>query len=219
MRDKTPVYFVPGMAAGPQTFENIHLPEDRYEIKILEWLIPEKDESLVHYAKRMAERIADPNPVLVGVSFGGVVAQEMVQFLQVRKIIIISSVKTSEELPLRMKLTGMFKIYNVFPTATILSTDDLTKFSVGPKSKKRLQLYQKYLDVRDKIYLDWAIKQMVTWKREESVQNLIHIHGEEDQVFPIKHIQDCIVVKGGTHVMLLTKGRELSHLLEEVINK
>jgi thioesterase domain-containing protein len=35
------------------------------------------DESLDEYAKRIAEKIKLENPVLIGVSFGGILVQEM----------------------------------------------------------------------------------------------------------------------------------------------
>ncbi len=43
---KTQVYFVPGMAAGKEIFKNIVLPEDLFEMHILDWFIPEKNESV-----------------------------------------------------------------------------------------------------------------------------------------------------------------------------
>lgn len=210
---KTTIYFIPGMAAGPEIFFNIRLPENQFEVKILEWLIPLKDETLNEYAKRMAARVTDRNPILIGVSFGGIVAQEMNEFLNLRKLIIISSVKKRQELPKRMKIGGALGLYKIIPTSLVLSREDLTKFSIGPKSKKRLRMYQKYLHVRDPYYLDWSIKQIVTWERKEVTPGLIHIQGNKDKVFPFKYIDDAIVIKGGTHVMIINRGREISRLL------
>lgn len=212
------VYFVPGMAAGKEIFKNINLPEDRFKIHILEWLIPEKNEPLKVYAKRMADRVTEPNSVLVGVSFGGVVVQEMAQFLTLKNLIIISSVKSKRELPTRMKFASKTGAYKLIPTRLVLSADDLTKFSVGPRSKKRLQLYQEFLHVRDKQYLDWAIKNMVKWQRAEPLENVVHIHGDKDIVFPIKNIHDCIKLEGGTHIMLLNKGKQVSEKIVEIIS-
>ncbi|PHR12360.1 MAG: alpha/beta hydrolase [Aequorivita sp.] len=216
--EKTHVYFVPGMAAGSEIFRNIKFPEN-YEMHILEWLIPEKGESLEAYAKRMASRVKEKDAILIGVSFGGVVVQEMNDFLKLKKLIIISSVKTQSELPRRMKLASLTKAYKLIPTSLVLSTDDLTKYSIGPKTKKRLSLYQEYLHVRDKQYLDWALEKMITWDRKEKLENVIHIHGEKDIVFPIKYIDGCEVIKGGTHIMILNKGREISQKLLEIIEQ
>ncbi len=216
--EKTHVYFVPGLAAGSEIFRNIQLPE-KYETHILEWLIPKKNESLAAYAKRMAYRVKEKDAILIGVSFGGVVAQEMNDFLSLKKLVIISSVKTRKELPCRMKLASLTKAYKLIPTSLILSADDLTKFSVGPKTKKRLAIYQEYLHVRNKQYLDWALEKMITWDKKEKIKKIIHIHGEQDIVFPIKNIDGCEVIKGGTHIMILNKGREISKKLVELFEE
>ena len=206
------------MAAGSEIFRNIELPDD-YEIHILEWLIPKKGEELKAYAKRMAQHIEHENVILIGVSFGGVVVQEMSDFLKLKKLILISSVKSRNELPRRMKIASLTKAYKLIPTSLVLSAENLTKFSVGPKSKKRLALYQQYLHVRDKQYLDWALEKMVTWDRKNKIKNIVHIHGDKDMVFPIKYIDGCEVIKGGTHIMVLNKGREISKKLLEIIEE
>ncbi|HLT49688.1 MAG TPA: hypothetical protein VKZ90_04495 [Aequorivita sp.] len=216
--EKIHVYFVPGLAAGSEIFRNIKLPK-KYEIHILEWLIPEKNESLHAYAKRMAFCIKEKDAILIGVSFGGVVVQEMNDFLKLKKLIIISSVKTRSELPRRMKLASFTKAYKLIPTSLVLSVEDLTKFSIGPKTKKRLSLYQQYLHVRDKQYLDWALEKMITWDQKEKIEGIIHIHGENDMVFPIKYIDGCAVIKGGTHIMILNKGRKISDKLLQIFEE
>jgi len=214
---KTHIYFVPGLAAGIEIFRNIRLPDSEYEVHILEWLLPKSvHEELSAYAKRMAERVTEPNSILVGVSFGGVVVQEMAEFLTLKKLIIVSSVKTKEELPNRLKLIRKTGAYKLVPTSIVLSAPDLRKFAIGPKSKKRLSLYQEYLSVRDKVYLDWAIANMVCWDRSEASKDVIHLHGDADYVFPIKNIENCKVLEGGTHIMILNKGSVISKMLQEI---
>ena len=122
---------------------------------------PEKNEIIANYAARMATRITERNAVLIGVSFGGVVVQEMAAFVDLKKLIIISSVKSKNELPKRLRIVRMLKLYRIVPTGLILSAQDLTNYAVGPRSKKRLALYNEYLHVRDKTYLNWAIYNMI----------------------------------------------------------
>lgn len=214
---KTHIYLVPGLAAGKEIFRNLEFPEDAYEVHILEWLIPLKNEPISDYAKRMTERITTPNSVLIGVSFGGVMVQEMAAFTSLKKLIIISSVKSKHELPKRLKIARMLKLYKIVPTSLILSAQDLTNYAVGPKSKKRLALYNEYLHVRDKTYLDWAIYNMVNWNRDNPKEDVIHIHGDADIVLPAKNIQNYICLKGGTHIMILNKAKWLSNKIVEII--
>jgi pimeloyl-ACP methyl ester carboxylesterase len=213
---KIPVYFMPGLAASSSIFERIALP-DAFEIILLEWEIPLENESLKDYAKRISLEINKKNPVLVGVSFGGILVQEIAEFITVRKVIIISSVKSNLEFPLRMKLAKTTKAYKLIPTNLILNVENLAKFSFGDKVNQRLKLYEKFLSVRDKNYLDWAIEQVILWDRTIVDPKVIHIHGDMDDVFPIKHIKNCIAVKGGTHIMILNKFKWLNENLPILI--
>ena len=214
---KIPVYFMPGLAASSSIFERISLPEDSFEMIFLEWEIPLESETLKDYAKRISLKIDKKNPVLVGVSFGGILVQEIAAFIEVRKVIIISSVKSNLEFPIRMKIAKSTKAYKLIPTNLILNVENLAKFSFGDKVNQRLKLYEKFLSVRDKKYLDWAIEHVIMWDRKVVDPKVIHIHGDMDDVFPIKYIKDCIVVKGGTHIMILNKFKWLNENLPKLI--
>lgn len=214
---KIPVYMMPGLAASTAIFERIKLPEADFEIHLLEWEIPLEKESLLDYTKRIAEKILHPNPVLIGVSFGGILVQEMARFIKVRKVIIISSVKSNLEFPRRFKLGKTTKAYKLIPMSLILNLENLAKFSFGDTINKRIKLYEKFLSVRDIRYLEWAVEQVILWDRTVVDENVIHIHGDADDVFPIKYISNCIVVKGGTHIMILNKYKWLNENLPSII--
>lgn len=208
---------MPGLAASSLIFERIVLPEDSFEILLLEWEIPLDKESLTNYAKRISRKIKHKNPVLIGVSFGGILVQEMAKHIETRKVIIVSSVKSNLEFPRRMKIAKTTKAYKLIPMSLILNIENLTKFSFGAKINNRIKLYEKFLFVRDIRYLDWAVKQVILWDRTVVDENVIHIHGDADEVFPIKYIKNCIVVKGGTHIMILNKYKWLNENLPKII--
>lgn len=214
---KISVYFMPGLAASSLIFERIVLPDSLFEVHLLDWELPIANESLKDYAKRMAEKITAPNPVLIGVSFGGILVQEMAAFLNPLKVIIISSVKSNIEFPRRMKIAKTTKAYKLIPTSIFSNMEKLSAFSFGKSIAHRLKLYERYLSVRDVHYLDWAIERIVLWDRTQVDPNVIHIHGDADEVFPIQYIKNCIVVKGGTHIMILSKYKWLNENLPAII--
>ena len=214
---KIPVYLMPGLAASTAIFERIVLPENVFEIHLLEWEIPLEKESLTDYAKRIADKIKHPNPVLIGVSFGGILVQEMAKHIDARKVIIISSVKSNLEFPRRLKIAKTTKAYKLIPMSLILNIESLAKFSFGEKVNQRLKLYERFLSVRDIGYLNWAVEQVILWDRTVVDKNVIHIHGDMDDVFPIKYIKNCIVVKGGTHLMILNKYKWMNENLPAII--
>jgi hypothetical protein len=215
--EKIHVYFMPGLAASSLIFERIELPKDIFEMHLLDWEMPLIGETLTAYAQRMSQLITEENPVLIGVSFGGVLVQEIAQFLNPKKVIIISSVKTNLEVPLRMKFAKSTKAYKLLPTSWLQNVELIAKYSFGDAIKQRLKLYEKYLSMREKVYLDWAIEQMLLWKRTQPDPTVIHIHGTLDEVFPVKNIKNYIPVSGGTHIMILSKYRWMNENLPKII--
>ena len=212
------VYLMPGMAASPLIFEYIKLPEDKFQLHYLEWVLPQPKEHLEDYALRMSKNITHDQAVLIGVSFGGVLVQEMSKFLNLKKLIIVSSVKTNLELPRRLHTLRKLKAYYLLPTGLAKYVNMFSRLAVGKnRVSKRLKLYQKYLSVNDKVYLDWAIKEIVCWKQKEAIKNCIHIHGDNDFVFPIKNLGPCITVSGGTHIMIINKYKWFNENLPELI--
>lgn len=212
-----PVYFMPGMAASSKIFEFIQLPTERFSSYFLEWIKPEKNESIENYARRMCDRIKHPNPILIGVSFGGILMQEMSKHIPVRQIVIISSVKHHDEFPKKFKFAQITKAHKFFPTGWVANLEVLQMLAFGEKWQKKLNLYEKYLAVRDKNYLSWSIEKIVNWKQTQVPKNLIHIHGTEDNVFPPAYITDAQWVKGGGHAMIVSHAKWFNRNLPEML--
>jgi pimeloyl-ACP methyl ester carboxylesterase len=209
---------MPGLAASPKIFEYIQLPKEKYELHLLEWLIPDdSNESLEDYTLRLSQHINHENPVLIGVSFGGIIVQELCKIIPARKVILISSVKKESEIPRRLKLIQKSKIYKLFPSKSISSIDDFSKFAINKSLQHKAQVYNKYLAVRNEVYLNWAIYNVLNWKSDKKDIDIVHIHGDNDHIFPIKHIENCIKIEGGTHAMILTKAPQINTLLQEII--
>lgn len=208
---------MPGMAANSLIFEKIKLNETLFSVHYLEWEIPKPQESLVDYAKRIALKITEKNPVLIGVSFGGILVQEIADLMEVRKVIIISSVKTRLELPKRIKFAKSTLAHKLIPMRLILRLNKLAKLVLAEKLKHRIQLYDTFLSVRDIYYLKWAVEKVVLWDRLVANDRVIHIQGDKDRIFPIQNIKNCIVIKGGTHVAVYTKYRWFNTHLPDLI--
>ena len=218
--NKTHIYCVPGLAANSKIFKNLKFTKDLYEVHYIEWLVPESiDETIEHYAQRMCESITEENVILLGVSFGGIMVQEMSKIISPKKIILISSVKNSNELPRRLKVAKATKAYKLFPTKIISNLEEHVKVYFGDMAKKRMEMYRVYMSMRDKIYLKWAVYNVLHWKQENNLNNVIHIHGTSDGVFPVKHIKDYIKIEGGTHVMIITKASKIVSIIEDQLNR
>jgi len=165
----------------------------------------------------MCEDVKAKKPVLVGVSFGGIMVQEMDKYLDAKKVIIISSVKHHNELPKRFQMMKFTKAYKLFPAKIVANIEEYEKCFFGKSLRKRVHVYKKYLSVRDSLYLNWSVNTMVQWEQKNETNNRIHIHGTKDQVFPIKNIENCIKIRGGSHIMIITKAKKLSKIIEGIL--
>ncbi len=208
---------MPGMAASSRIFEYLDLPLSQFSVHLLEWSIPERDITLADYARSISEQIAHRKPVLIGVSFGGIIIQEIARFLPVRKVVIISSVKKRSEFPKRLLIARYTGLHRILPTSLINKVELLSRYSFNGSVSKRLALYEQYLSVRDTYYLDWCIEQLINWTQTDAPEGIVHIHGELDAVFPIKNIQKCIVVPEGTHTMIIHRYKWFNEQLPTII--
>lgn len=203
----THVYCMPGMSAGPNIFENLRLPPEKYQIHLLSWKQPKKEESIKAYAQRMVSEVKHKKVILLGVSLGGVVVQEMVNFMDVEKLVLISTVKTNQELPGFMKFGKKTGLYKLLPLGWIKYYPFLERLPIGRRIKTRLKLYDRYIAVVNKAYLRWSVREILNWDREEPIPGVIHIHGDKDRLFPIKYIENCVVLPGGSHIMIINRFR------------
>jgi hypothetical protein len=207
---------MPGMSANSLIFEKIKFPEN-FKLHKLDWINPDIDESIENYAKRLSEKIVHKNPVLIGVSFGGILVQEISKIVKVDKLIIISSIKCNKEMPSHMKFGKITKSYKLLPVKWINDFESLISFVLGPKIKKRVDLYRKYLSVRDENYLSWSLREMIEWKQSKPLKNIIHIHGTKDLVFPTLYIKNFIKVPRGDHAMILKRAEWINQNLPKMI--
>ena len=215
---KVPVYFVPGLAASPLIYERIKLPEELCESIFLEWEDPLDGETLHDYSRRLCKKVTHERPVLVGVSMGGLVVQEMAECIETRKVVIISSVKSYHEYQPLFKQARKTRTYNIVPTTLLINLEKLAKYHIfGRKLNQRFMLYKRYLHMRSKKYWDWSIKEIIMWDRAEADPNVVHIHGDQDIIFPSKYIKNFILVPGGSHIMLVIKPDIISEHLTKVI--
>ncbi len=214
----THVYFMPGMSANSSIFEYINLPSSKFKVHFLEWIIPIENESISSYAQRLSKNVEYENVVLVGVSFGGILVQEMNRFLNVDKTIVVSSVLNENDFPLRFKLAKFTKLYKLIPMRIFSDIDKYGKYAFGSLAKNRVDLYKKYLSVNDVRYLNWAVDQIINWKQTQILTNIIHIHGDSDKIFPVKNLKNnYIEVANGSHIMIINKYKWFNENLPKLL--
>lgn len=211
------VYFISGLGADERVFQYLDL--SKIEHKFILWSEPHPDETLPNYCKKLIKQIDNQqNIILIGLSFGGIIAQEISKIIACKKVIIISSIKLSKELSWQLKLTRRLQIHKVVPAWFLTLSNKLTAdyyFSTESKEESYL-LHQIIKDTNPK-FLVWAINQIMNWKNEEYPENLVHIHGTSDRIFPLKSIQNIIEIPNGGHFMIVNRKHQIQQLIFDLL--
>lgn len=207
------LYQISGLGANQKVFKNLQLSPD-LEVVCIPWLQPEKEETLAHYTERMAEEInVNEDFLLMGVSFGGIIAKEMNRFLNPKYNLLISTIKDRSEMPAYMKFSSFSHIHKMIPPQ-FFTSDNFLSYSVFRKMyRARVPDLKEIFEFRDPYYLKWSMDQIVNWKNEVELKNFTHYHGDKDIVFPFSNIHDAVKIEGGSHVMVMRNAKKLSELI------
>jgi pimeloyl-ACP methyl ester carboxylesterase len=209
------VYFISGLGADERVFEQLTLPES-LEVVHIHWPQIAKHETLETYCRKIAAMVDTTQEfAIVGLSFGGIVATELTKMLAPKTTIIISSVSTRRELPLSYKIVSALGIQKIVPRFLLNKVYPFTFWYFGVKDKTRKLLLRQIMAGTSTRFLKWAINEILIWKNDKRPQNLVHIHGTADRIFPLNNTRADIIIKGGGHLMVYDNAAEISNILKD----
>lgn len=214
------VYFISGLGADERVFQCLDMPG--IEKVFIKWEKPFQRESLANYAGRLIKQIDTGEPVyLIGVSFGGMIAQEIAKQINCAKVIIISSVKSPKEFSWPLKFVKLLQLHLIYPKALLKWSNRVTaNFYFSIQSNKEAQLLTQIINDTDLDFLVWAIHEIINWKHtNEATTPLLHIHGTHDRIFPVAYLKDYLPVKNGGHFMIVNQSKAISQIILNYLNK
>jgi pimeloyl-ACP methyl ester carboxylesterase len=178
---------------------------------------PAGKESIESYSRRLTEQIESTRPILIGLSFGGLIAIEVAKFIDTEKIILISSAKTWRGIPFFYRFPGRLKFHKILPARLLRKRNIFSNWFFGIKGVRERELLSEILADTEPAFLKWAIDKIVTWRNTQVPENLRHIHGTADRILPVRYVKADIKVAGGGHFMIADKAKELSDLIRHEI--
>lgn len=210
------IYCISGFGADERVFSKLDFGD--HPIHFISWLTPLKKESIEQYAKRMGEKIQHDNPILLGLSFGGIMCIEIAKIIKTHKVILISSIKSFREMPLWMRLAGKSKLNKFFPLKSFRIIEPIENYNLGIENSDELKLVREYRRNISQQYTNWAIHQILHWKNEWQPGALIHIHGDKDHIFPIKNIKADYIIAGGGHFMIMNRAEKVNGIIKDLLS-
>jgi pimeloyl-ACP methyl ester carboxylesterase len=211
------IYFISGLGADHRAYQFLE-PQD-ITFKHIKWVEHNSNDTLGTYAEKLIEQIdQNQNVYLVGTSLGGMLAVEIAKRIKVEHTFIISSVKSKFEQPGYFNFFRFFPMYELIPESVLSNPNFWLKFlfPIGLSDEWKV-LFADMFKQWSPSFIRWAMKAALQWDNTTLIENYTHIHGDNDVVFPIIHIKNVEVIKAGTHVMVLSKAREIKRIISEKI--
>ena len=211
------IYCISGFGADERVFSKLTFAG--YSFQFIPWIDPFKNETIESYAERMSKEIKEDDPVILGLSFGGIMSIEIAKIKKVRQIILISSIKTHHELPLWMRLSGKLVLDKLLPLKSFALIEPIENYNLGLENEEEVQLVHEYRKNISQQYTNWATHEIINWRNDWIAPNIFHIHGGKDHIFPIKNIKADYVIEDGGHFMIMNRATEMNKILKKILNE
>ncbi|MFT3677486.1 MAG: alpha/beta hydrolase [Chitinophagaceae bacterium] len=209
------VYFISGLGADKRVFEKLDL--SWCDPVFVSWIKPLPKESLSDYAIRIRQQIADSSPTIVGVSFGGMLAAEMLRTDPSIKVILLSSIQNSRQLPGWYRLGKYLPLYRVLPRFLLLPGGMAGQWLFGARSAAARQTFRQIALNTDTDFVRWAIWSILHWKSATDLLPIMHIHGTKDRILPRPAGVTTDIIQDGGHLLPLEYPAIISQLLKKYI--
>lgn len=207
------LFLLSGLGADKRVFDFLELPG--YDLHHIIWEIPLPGESLTEYAKRLLPQITEKNPILLGVSFGGMIAQEIASLITVERIILISSARSATAIPSYFKFMSKLKIQKLVPPSRLKKPNEVLFWLFGITSIQHKALLTSIMADTDEHFFMWAIEAIPRWKNTTIAGHVVQIHGSDDRILSFQTADH--VIRGGGHLMIVTRAKEISEIIKQVL--
>lgn len=203
-------YLFSGLGADHRAFGALEFPG---ETKHVHWIPPLPDEPMEGYAKRLAGQITAPSPILVGLSFGGMMATEVARYVSTERLILISSAKGRDELPPYYQWMGGLRLHRLMPDSQVRKANRMLYWLFGAKTPAERNLLAAILHDTDPGFFRWAVTSIGNWRSQAPPANTVHIHGTADRILPFRYVSADHAIPGGTHFMAVNRAKEINKLI------
>lgn len=216
------VYLIPGQGSDYRIYKNLQL-EEQFDTIHIHYITPLPLESMQDYAIRLCAQIDTTTPFyIIGVSLGGMLATEMYDMVHPEKIIVISSATNATEIPNMYQFFNHYPLHRYIPASIFKYSTFIMQPLFEPDRKMERTTCNAMINEKELVFIKRATEMIVGWQRtpeDNTGKNIIHIHGDQDNTLPLSNISSEYIIQGGSHMMVLTRGAEISAIINSELKK
>lgn len=206
------LYCISGLGADERVFMKLKIKNA--ELVHLPWPPYDKQDELACYAQKVSVLIKDENPIILGVSLGGMIGVEISKIRQVKKLILVSSAKTKEEMPPYEGTFGNMMKSGIVPAFMFKMPNSVMMERFGAETEEDETVLRMILKASDGKFMKWAMKAIAYWENEVVVPPVVHIHGKKDKMIFPGNVNANYWIEDGGHMMVYNRAEEISRIIE-----
>jgi pimeloyl-ACP methyl ester carboxylesterase len=212
------IFLIPGLGADSRIYKNIHV--NGYNTVPVDWVEPAETDTLRSYSQKLILQYnITPKSIVIGNSMGGMIAVEIAKAIPLEKVILISSIDSVNEAPGYFRFFRSFPVYKAIPAHLFTAMAFLIEPMFGKMKREDKALFRDMLSKSSPTFVKWAMGAILAWDNRVVPINTYQVAGDRDLVFPHKKIKDAIIVKGGTHIMIFDKAKEINQILKDILTQ
>lgn len=212
------IYLIPGLGADERVFQGLRLPQP---FKILKWAPPADNEKLSSYCQKLIFQIdTQQEIILIGISFGGIVAQEIASLFQVKLVILVSGVQDPKEIPMGLRIAGFLRLHHLIPFQYSFHFSRLNNWLFTTRTGKEEKLLKEILKDTPPAFVKWALQKVLEWRPDQTKRDkLYRIHGGRDKIFPVRMQTniDKEIPEGG-HFLIVTDAELIQNYIKKLLS-
>lgn len=222
------IYCISGLGADYRIFQKLQVKDA--EMHFIHWEMPGANDTMRSYALKLAKQIKHSEIILIGMSYGGMLATEISSHFNntgdgkdpggftIKKTILVSSCKCRDEFPGLLTLAGRMRIHRAVPYRLVLRNNFLNRFVFDPDSNKaELQLKRTMLKDLQVNFIRRSLNMIMNWKNVPAA-GVVHIHGTRDKLLTPKNVKADFWIDGGGHFMVWNRAADISRIISQIIH-
>lgn len=206
------VLIITGLGADQSAFENISFPEN-WQITFYTWSYQTGNLTLSEYVKRLKKHLSNDFQMIIGLSFGSIVAQELALLYSIPPIIItISGIRSAKQLSLFKLVLPLIKIV---PTKLFEIPNPALWWLFSINNSKSRNVLSKIVRRSNGSFVKWCLVELGKWTEKDTKGQIISIHGKRDRLVKPPLMPGIILINGG-HFAVHQQSDEISEILNEI---
>ncbi len=211
------IYLLPGLGTDHRLFSRLDL--GGLHVRYLEW----PDYGPGHTLRDIAHMLVDQVDTArthwyMGVSMGGMVAQELAALTNPEKVVLMSSWIGPHEWPWHIRMAARLRPHLVINETTMRMTWPLKARLVGQGDPVIGRLLYDMACAQTARRIRHGVAAIMRWEGSPWKGPLVRIHGDADRLIPLRFPADH-VVRGGKHTMVINSAEELGPLLRKLFTE